>query len=134
MAYLLGTLLALVVAVTARVTRFDRDRSFYPTLLIVIASYYLLFAVMGSPSALIAELLFALFFAALAFTGAYISVWFIGAGLALHGVFDLFHAALLTNEGVPLWWPAFCFAVDVTLALWLAWLVSREPITPVEQR
>jgi hypothetical protein len=35
------------VAVFARSTGFDRDRAFYPTVMIVIAAYYVLFAAMN---------------------------------------------------------------------------------------
>ena len=126
MAYLAGVALALLVAALARVSRFDRDRSFYPTLLIVISSYYVLFAAIGEKSATLAELLFTLFFTALALVGAYMSVWFLVAGLALHGIFDAVHNTLLNNEGVPLWWPAFCLAFDITLAAWLALLTPQR--------
>ena len=129
MAYISGALLALSIAWVAKVTRFDRDRSFYPTLLIVIASYYVLFAVIAQSSALIVELLFALFFAVLAFVSAYVSVWFVVAGLVLHGAFDYVHDALITNAGVPTWWSAFCLTFDVVLALWLAWL-AHQPNRP----
>lgn len=48
MEYLIGVGLALVVCAFAMLAGFDRDRVFYPTLLTVIATYYILFAVMGS--------------------------------------------------------------------------------------
>jgi hypothetical protein len=48
MEYLIGLILSLVVAGFAIIVGFDRDRSFCPTVLIVIASYYVLFAVMGA--------------------------------------------------------------------------------------
>ena len=48
MEYLIGVVLAAVVCAFAMLTGFDRDRVFYPTLLIVIATYYILFAVMGN--------------------------------------------------------------------------------------
>jgi len=47
MAYLIGVGLALAVSLMARIVGLDRDRAFYPTVMIVIASYYGLFAVMG---------------------------------------------------------------------------------------
>ena len=47
MGYAIGIVLALCVSVFARVVGLDRDRAFYPTVLVVIASYYVLFAVMG---------------------------------------------------------------------------------------
>jgi hypothetical protein len=47
LAYLIGVVLAVVVGGIASLLRLDRDRAFYPSVLIVIASYYGLFAVMG---------------------------------------------------------------------------------------
>jgi hypothetical protein len=44
MEYLIGVILSLAVAGFAAVIGFDRERAFYPTVLIVIASYYVLFA------------------------------------------------------------------------------------------
>jgi hypothetical protein len=40
------------------------------------------------------------------------------------GVFDLVHAAVISNPGVPGWWPAFCLTYDVTAAAYLAWLLT----------
>ena len=58
MEYLIGVLLAAVVCAFAMLSGFDRDRVFYPTLLIVVAHYYILFAAMaGSTSALTIETL-----------------------------------------------------------------------------
>jgi hypothetical protein len=37
-----------------------------------------------------------------------------------HGVFDFVHHFFIENTGVPHWWPGFCLAFDVTLAVWLA--------------
>ena len=47
MADLIGGMLAFAVGGLASVVGLDRDRAFYPTVLIVIPSYYPLFAVMG---------------------------------------------------------------------------------------
>jgi hypothetical protein len=47
MEYVIGFALALAVVGAATMIGLDRERSFYPTVLIVIASYYVLFAVMG---------------------------------------------------------------------------------------
>jgi hypothetical protein len=48
MPYLIGIVLAIAVCVFALLSGFDRERVFYPTVLIVNATYYVLFAVMGS--------------------------------------------------------------------------------------
>jgi hypothetical protein len=44
MPYVIGVALSVGVASFARRVGFDRDRAFYPTVLMVIASYYVLFA------------------------------------------------------------------------------------------
>ncbi len=47
MEYLIGIGLALLVCAFAKLVGFDRDRVFYPTMVLVVATYYILFAVMG---------------------------------------------------------------------------------------
>jgi len=55
--WVVGAGLAVGVSVFARVVGLDRDRAFYPTVLIVIAVLYDLFAVLGgSTQALLVEL------------------------------------------------------------------------------
>ena len=48
MEYLIGLTLSLAVAGFAAVIGLGRDRAFYPTVLIVIATYYVLLAAMGA--------------------------------------------------------------------------------------
>jgi hypothetical protein len=48
MEYLIGLLLSLAVAGLVAITGLERDRALYPTVLIINASYYLLFAVMNT--------------------------------------------------------------------------------------
>lgn len=126
---IIGVVVALGVSLLARVVGFDRDRAFYPACLIVIASYYDLFAVMGgSTKALILEsLVFCLFLAAavLGFRG---NLWIVVAGLVGHGIMDLFHGHLIVNPGVPRWWPMWCLAYDVAAGAILAWLLQRSKI------
>jgi hypothetical protein len=45
--YLIGLLLAIAVVVFSALIGLDRERSFYVTTLIVVASYYVLFAALG---------------------------------------------------------------------------------------
>jgi hypothetical protein len=90
--YLIGLILSMAVAAFATAIGLDRERAFYPTVLIVIASYYVLFAVMGGSSrALLVEIIVAsgfLLFAVLAFKR---SLWFAVAAIVGHGVFDFVH-------------------------------------------
>ena len=128
MPYVVGIVLSLGVALFARVVGLDRDRAFYPTVLIVIASIYVLFAAMsGSASTVFAESLVMIVFVIAAVVGFKSSAWIVVGGLAGHGVFDAFHGYILDNAGVPVWWPAFCLAYDVGAAGGLAWLIKRQP-------
>jgi hypothetical protein len=69
-------LLAFTVGLLATAIGLDRDRAFYPTVTIVIASYYALFAVMGaSTHALVLESLVGAVFLAVAVTGFRSSLW-----------------------------------------------------------
>jgi hypothetical protein len=99
MVYAIGIVLALVVACFARLTGFDRDRVFYPLVAVVVA-------VLGFKS----------------------NLWWAVAGLAGHSVFDALHGFVVTNPGVPEWWPAFCLSFDVAAAGFLAWLLTRSKL------
>lgn len=122
MPFVVGIVLSLGVAMLARRVGFDRDRAFYPTVLIVIASYYVLFAVMGgSTHALLTESIVMTAFLAAAVMGFKSSRWIVVVALIAHGVLDAFHGKVIENPGVPTWWPAFCLAYDVGAAVGLAW-------------
>ncbi len=126
MEYLVGAGLAMVVGAFATASGYDRDRSFYPTVLIVVASYYALFAVLGGSGAdLVAEVLGFGLFAAMALLGFRFGLWLVVAGLAGHGLLDAVHHLLIPNPGVPAWWPAFCGAYDLAAAACLAFVIRR---------
>lgn len=122
-----GILLAVGVAVLGKFTRFDQDRSFYSTVLVIVASYYVLFAVLGgSGHSLIKELLAAVAFSIVAIVGALYLPTLVGIGIAAHGLFDLVHDGLIENSGVPTWWPVFCASIDVMLGLWVIMLTRSR--------
>jgi hypothetical protein len=128
-ALLVGALLAFAVGLFATVTRLDRDRAFYPTVTIVVASYYALFAAIGAPtSALVLESVAGTVFLVVAVSGFRSSLWVVVLALAAHGVFDLVHGRVISNPGVPFWWPGFCLTYDVTAAAYLAWLLRSERV------
>ena len=125
MGVVIGALLALAVGLMATAVGLDRDRAFYPTVAIVIAALYAMFAVMGASSrALALDSLVGAVFVAVAVWGFRSSLWAVVVALAAHGVLDLVHDNLIANPGVPIWWPAFCLAYDVTAAAYLAWLLK----------
>lgn len=102
--YLIGLLLSVAVAGFATVIGLDRERAFYPTVLIVIASYYVLFAVMGaSARTLVIEIVAASAFLVFAVLGFRRNLWFAVAAIVGHGAFDFVHHWLIENPGVPHW-------------------------------
>jgi hypothetical protein len=131
MGYGIGALLALSISLLAWAAKLDRDRAFYQTVLMVIAPYYVLFAVMGGTvHALLIESIVMVAFLVFAVAGFKLSLWISVAALVGHGVFDFFHGRIITNDGVPGWWPAFCLAFDVCAGGCLALLLRRSYLRP----
>ncbi len=117
MEFIVGMALALLVCGAAAWLGMDRDRVFYPTVLIVIASYYVLFAVMdGGHEVLFSEIAIAASFMGLGVAGFKRNLWLVVGALAGHGVLDFFHHDLVHNTGVPQGWPGFCLTFDLTAA------------------
>jgi hypothetical protein len=132
MPFVIGIVLSAGVAIFGRYSGFDRDRSFYPTVTIVIALTYVLFAAMGdSLHTILVESVVMSVFAIAAVVGFKSSAWIIVAALAGHGVFDALRGQFLENAGVPVWWPAFCLAYDLGAAAGLAWILRRG-VTPAD--
>ena len=102
MEYMIGLVPALTVAGLATMVGLDREQSFYPTVLIVIAPYCVLFVVMGgSGNTLVIEILVACGFSLLALFGFKKNLWLVAAAMVGHGVFDFVHHFLIENPGVP---------------------------------
>jgi hypothetical protein len=128
MPLLIGIALALAVGAYARWIGFDRDRAFYPTVLIVIAFYYVLFSVMGAgPRTTLVEISITTIFLVAASLGFRRNLWLVVTALAAHGILDAFHGSVISNPGVPPWWPAFCMTYDLTAAAFLALTLVRSP-------
>lgn len=131
MEYLVGFVIAVVVAALGSGVGFDRERSFASTILIVVAAYFVLFALMGgSTRALLLETAVASGFLLMAVVGFRKYHWLLPAGIVGHGVFDFFHHWLIENPGVPPWWPGFCMTFDVLFGGWLFWLLARRADHP----
>jgi Protein of unknown function (DUF3703) len=112
MEYIIGVLLGLGIGLLTSRVGLDRDRALYPVMLIVVASYYDLFAVMGGGAALVAELGASAIFVLAALFGFRTNLWVVVVAVVGHGVQD---------AGVPDWWPMFCASIDVVIGLHLAW-------------
>ena len=127
MEYLIDLLVSLAVAGFAIVVGLDRERALYPIVLIVAASYYVLFAVIAaSGGILITEIAVASGFLLLAAIGYKRSLWLVAIALVGHGVFDTVHRLLIKNPGVPHWWPGFCAVIDVIFGGLLGWRLWRR--------
>ena len=123
---IIGLVAAVAVGIFGTTTGLDRDRAFYPVVTIVIAFYYVLFAIMGgSTQALLLDGLVAAAFVAAAVVGFKGSLWIVVAALAGHGLMDMVHHDVIANPGVPAWWPGWCLGYDVAAAAYLAWLIKR---------
>ena len=129
MEFMTGTVLAFAAAIFAYLIGLDRDRGFYPTVLIVIASYYDLFAIAsGSARALGLETAAMAVFVLLSVVGFKTNLWIVVGALAGHGIFDAAHGYVIVDAGVPSWWPGFCLSYDLVTASCLAWLLARSAL------
>ena len=128
MEYLIGLILASATICLATGIGLGRDRAFYPTVLIVIGSYYVLFAAMAaSRRTLVVESVVAIIFLLFGVFGFKKNLWFVAAALLGHGMFDFVHHFFINNPGVPHWWPGFCLAFDALLGVFLAMRLIRHP-------
>lgn len=123
----IGLVLSLSVIIFAKFSGFDRDKSFYPTILIVIAAYYVLFAIISGHSVL-RELLIASVFLVIAVFGAHKSLAIVGAGIAAHGGYDIFHVIYFSKHVAPTWWAPFCASVDFVLGFWVIYLAKNRDL------
>jgi len=128
MEYVIGFILAAAVIGLATGIGLGRERSFYPTVLIVIGSYYVLFAAMAaSRQTLVVESVVASIFLVFGVFGFKRNLWLVVVALIGHGIFDFVHHFFIDNPGVPHWWPGFCLAFDAILGVFLAVRLLRHP-------
>ena len=140
MEYVIGVVAALAISMCATALGMDRERSFYPTVLAVVATYYALFAIMaGSTPALLSEAIPIALFLLAAGIGFRKGLWWVAIGLIAHGLFDLVHGHVISNPGVPVWWRGWCMSYDVVAGAYLAFLLKRSkemknrPVTQAQE-
>jgi hypothetical protein len=124
MEYIVGITLALFFCAAAAGLGLDRERAFYPAVVMAVASYYLAFAVAdGRGGVMLAEVAIAAVFIVAAVAGFKLNPWIAVVALGGHGVMDAFHDHLVHNTGVPQVWPGFCMSFDLTAAALVAWVM-----------
>jgi hypothetical protein len=100
--------------------------------LLTLPTLYAFFALrVGDEAVGLREMIYGLPFLAAGLAFAFVSVRksavLVGAFWILHGLYDLVHDQFISNAGVPNWYPAFCFSVDVVIGAYLIWLARRLP-------
>lgn len=94
-------------------------------LLTLIAAIYVGFALASEDQlALFRQAAGCALFLALALLGLWLSWWFLVAGLALHGGWDVLHHGERGQGVIPRWYVPFCAAYDWVLALFVAFFFA----------
>ena len=127
---LIGVAVGVLTIVFARIIR--GQHWLYSLGLLTLPGLYAFFALQAGEQAVgIKEMIYGLPYVVaglvFAFVGIRRSAVVVGAFWILHGLYDLTHSQLITNAGVPDWYPVFCFSVDVVIGAYLLWLSRRIP-------
>lgn len=133
---LAGAAVGVLTIVSARIIR--GERWLYSLGLLTLPGIYALFALQAGDHAVgITEMIYGLPYVVAGLAFAFVSVRksavVVGVFWLLHGLYDLAHSQLITNIGVPGWYPIFCFAVDAVVGMYLLWLSRRVPEANLRQ-
>jgi hypothetical protein len=125
---LIGVAVGVVTIVFARVIR--GQHWLYSIGLLTLPTLYAAFALWaGEQAVAVKEMIYGIPFVVAGLVFAIVSVRHsavvVGALWILHGLYDLTHSQLITNAGVPGWYPVWCFSVDVVIGAYLLWLSRR---------
>ena len=120
-----------VGVLTILLARFIRgERWLYSLGLLTLPGLYAFFALQaGEQAVAVREMIYGIPYVVAGIAFAFVSVRqsavVVGALWLLHGLFDLVHGRLITNTGVPGWYPIWCFMVDAVIGSYLLWLSRR---------
>ena len=133
---LVGAAVGVLTIVAARLIRGERWR--YSVGLLVLPGLYAFFALRADEQAVgIKEMTFGVPWVVAGLVFALVSIRrsavVVGVFWLLHGLYDLVHGRLITNPGVPGWYPIFCFVVDAVVGGYLLWLSRRLPDANLRQ-
>lgn len=125
---LIGVAVGILTIVLARIIR--GQRWLYSLGLLTLPSLYAFFALQAGEQAVgVKEMIYGVPFVVVGLVFAFVSVRqsavVVGAFWILHGLYDLTHSQIITNAGVPGWYPVFCFSVDVVIGAYLLGLSRR---------
>jgi hypothetical protein len=133
---LVGVAVGVLTIVLARIIR--GQRWLYSLGLLALPGLYAFFALQAGEQAVgVKEMIYGVPFVVVGLVFAFVSVRLsavvVGAFWILHGLYDLTHSQFITNAGVPVWYPVFCFSVDVVVGAYLLWLSRRIPDANLRQ-
>jgi len=126
----IGVALGILTILSARMIR--GERWLYSLALLTLPGLYAFFALRAGLQAVGAkEMIYGLPFLAAGLFFAFVSVRksavVVGSFWILHALYDVTHNQFINNPGVPGWYPAFCFAVDIVIGAYVLWLSRRLP-------
>ena len=128
-----GVIGAAVGIITIALARLIRGEHWVYSLgLLTLPGLYASFALRAGEVAVgVKEMIYGVPFVVAGLVFAFVSVRrsaiMVGVLWLLHGLYDLVHSQLITNIGVPAWYPIFCFVVDAVIGAYLLWLSRRIP-------
>ena len=126
-ALLIGALAGFIVAFTMYQSEMLQERSGLTILLAAVAFFYPVFAAAeGDWGAFAIHMVIFAAFCLLALQGWRRGTYLIVGGLIAHGVFD-FGIAFIGHPA-PLWWPAFCGAIDIVIGVIVLRLIQSGRI------
>ena len=133
---LVGAAVGVLTIVLARLIR--GERWLYALGLLTLPGLYASFALQaGEQPVAVKEVIYGVPFIVAGLVFAFVSVRqsavVVGVFWLLHGLYDLVHSRLITNTGVPGWYPIFCFVVDAVIGAYVLWLSRRVPDANLRQ-
>lgn len=135
-AVLIGATVGVLTILFARFIR--GERWLYSVGLLTLPSLYAFFALRaGDQAVAVREMIYGIPYVVggllFALVGVRQSAVVVGVLWLVHGLYDLVHGRLVTNPGVPGWYPIWCFVVDVVIGSYLLWLSRRVPDANLRQ-
>ena len=130
---------AAVGVLTILFARFIRgERWLYSLGLLTLPGLYAFFALQAGEQAVgVKEMIYGAPYVVAGLVFAFVSVRqsavVVGVFWLLHGLYDLVHSQVITNSGVPGWYPVWCFVVDAVIGSYLLWLSRRVPDANLRQ-
>ena len=117
-AVLIGATVGVLTILFARFIR--GERWLYSVGLLTLPSLYAFFALRaGDQAVAVREMIYGIPYVVggllFALVGVRQSAVVVGVLWLVHGLYDLVHGRLVTNPGVPGWYPIWCFVVDVVI-------------------